>query len=102
MMTDIIEHRESQLNLLGSVKRSLLTGFDDTLVFCSDQTLPEVGTDFMRKCPALHAECRCEFGVLSLGGGDLWILQREVFYILTCVHSVGRLEKHVAEHKNEG
>lgn len=81
------------------MKRSLLTGFDDTLIFCSDQTLPEVGTEFMRKCPALHAEYSCEFGVLSLGGGDLWILQREVF---TCVHNVGRLEKHVAEHKNEG
>lgn len=56
----------------------------------------------MRKCPALHAKHRCEFGVLSLGGGDLWIVQREVFYILTCVHNVGRLEKHVAGNKNEG
>lgn len=56
----------------------------------------------MRKCPALHAEHRCEFGVLSLVGGDLWILKREVFCIITCVHNVGRLEKHVAEHKNEG
>lgn len=81
------------------MKRSLLTGFDDTFAFCSNS---EVGTEFMRKCPAFHAEYRREFGVLSLGGGDLWILQREVFYILTCVHNVGRLEKHAAEHKNEG
>lgn len=45
---------------------------------------------------------RCEFGVHSLGAGDLWTLQREVFYILTCIHNVGWLEKHMAEHKNEG
>lgn len=64
----------------------------------------------MRKCPALHAEHRCELDFVSLPlhrvhslvGGDLWILKREVFCILTCVHNVGRLEKHVAEHKNEG
>lgn len=73
---------------MGSVKRSLPTGFDYAFVFCSDQTPPEVGAGFRRKCPALHAERRCGFGVLFLGGGDVCILEREVFHTLTVVYTM--------------
>lgn len=75
------------------MQRSLLTGFDHALVFCSDQIPPEVGAGFRRKCPALHVECRCGFGVLFLRGGDLCILEGEVFHILTVAYTMWKAEE---------
>lgn len=101
IMTEIIEHRESQLKPAG-VSEKVLTDWFWWYPCFLFRPNTEIGTEFMRKCSALHAEYRYEFGVLAMGSGDLWILQRQVFYILTCVHNVGRLKRHVAEHKNEG
>lgn len=81
IMTEIIKHWESQLKLWGQWKGPYWLILMIPLFLFRSYT--EVGAEFMRKCPALHAEYRCEFGVLSLGSEDLWILQREVLVCTT-------------------
>lgn len=92
IMTEVTEHRESQLKPAGVSEKVLTDWF--WWYPCFLFKLWSRNWVYEKVSSTSCSEYRCEFGVLSLGGGDLWILQREVFYILTCVHNVGRLEKH--------